>query len=88
MSVKVEFPQGGGGFVARDLRVELEAVDRPIQAASDLDAAALKHKLQILQQRLALLERDIEGPSNFPKWLFFPSVRPGRGAFCLILEVP
>lgn len=60
VSARLQFPQGGGGFVARELRVELEPVETAPAGTKDDEGDRMKHELTVLQCRLDRLDRDID----------------------------
>jgi len=60
VSARLEFPQGGGGFVARELRVELEPDEQPKPRDQHANLSLIKHQLTLLQARLDRMDSDIE----------------------------
>lgn len=58
LSARLEFPQGGGGLVARELRVELQS-RRKDQPTVPPELAQLRHELQAVRQQLKRLNEDI-----------------------------
>lgn len=60
VSARLEFPQGGGGYVARELRVEVEPLETAPTAELQVEAQHLKHRIAVLKCRLERLDGDIE----------------------------
>ncbi|MBX3171542.1 MAG: DUF4139 domain-containing protein [Candidatus Eremiobacteraeota bacterium] len=58
LSARLEFPQGGGGLVARELRVELESRHKA-EPTNPPELAQIHHELLALQKQLERLNGDI-----------------------------
>lgn len=59
LSLRLEFPEGGGGLVARELRVQIEPHSAPAAPREESEVLALRHEMTRLQCQLDRLDRDI-----------------------------
>lgn len=59
LRAQLQFPHGGGGFVARELRVKIEPLQQPAALTTEADHAQLRHQITLLQCQLDRLDSDI-----------------------------
>lgn len=78
LSARLEFPQGGGGLVARELRVELQSQQTDSSAPPQM--SQLRHQIGLLQCQLERLESDIAKMEKLePGQLVLRATQPPQG---------